>query len=200
MHLTAISGSSRPNAQSKKVADYLAAAWSARDGATAEVTGLSGNPLPFWDESARNPSSELGARWKPFSERLKKADALAVVAPEWHGMAPAPLKNFFTYWTVHEVGHKPALIVTVSAARGGSYPVDELRISGYKNSRVLYIPEHIIVRDAGNVLNAEEAGPEDAYMRKRIAFALDLLSEYAKALQPLRASGLGVNKEFPNGM
>ncbi len=48
------------------------------------------------------------------------------------------------------------LIVAVSSGAGGAYPVAELRMSSYKNSRICYIPEQIIIRDVENVLN--EAG------------------------------------------
>jgi hypothetical protein len=39
------------------------------------------------------------------------------------------------------------LIIAVSGgAGGGAYPVAELRMSSYKNSRICYLPEHLIVR------------------------------------------------------
>ena len=42
------------------------------------------------------------------------------------------------------MAHKPGLIVTVSAGLGGSYPVTELRISSHKNTRLCYIPDHVL--------------------------------------------------------
>ncbi len=45
--------------------------------------------------------------------------ALFVIAPEWHGMVPAALKNFFLLWAATgELSHKPALPCAVSAAEG----------------------------------------------------------------------------------
>jgi hypothetical protein len=99
------------------------------------------------------------------------------------------------------VGHKPALIVTVSASRGGSYPVNELRTSGYKNNRLLHIPEHVLVHDVGDVLEGDTpAGERDAWLRRRIDFSLRILLEYAKALATVRASGLTEHADFPYGM
>ena len=52
-----------------------------------------------------------------------------------------------------QLGHKPALIVTVSSADGGAYPVAELRMSSYKNNRICYLPEHVILRNVERILN-----------------------------------------------
>ena len=100
-----------------------------------------------------------------------------------------------------EVGHKPALIVAVSASRGGSYPVNELRTSGYKNNRLVYIPEHVLVQDVADVLNGETSTSDrDAWLRRRIEFADRILLEYARALAPIRSSGLTEHADFPYGM
>jgi len=55
-------------------------------------------------------------------------------------MAPAGLKNFFLYAGNTALAHKPAYLVGISASRGGSYPIAELRMSSYKNSYLCYIP------------------------------------------------------------
>ncbi|NTU76677.1 MAG: NAD(P)H-dependent oxidoreductase, partial [Alphaproteobacteria bacterium] len=136
-----------------------------------------------------------------YAERLSKADGLAVISPEWSGMVPAGLKNFFLYCSDREIGHKPGLIVTVSATRGGSYPVDELRISSYKNTRLCYIPDHVIVRDVATVFEgAKPANKDDEYLRGRVDFALRELIAYAKAMKPMRESGTLVDKNYPYGM
>jgi hypothetical protein len=96
------------------------------------------------------------------------------------------------------------LIVTVSASRGGSYPVAELRMSGYKNNRIAWIPEHVIVQHVGSNLNAPdgtaELAKEDALIRQRLHYALRLLEEYGKALRQVRASGVIDHKTFKSGM
>jgi hypothetical protein len=106
--------------------------------------------------------------------------------------------------TAGEIGHKPGLIVTVSASRGGSYPVAELRMSGTKNNRLCWIPEHVIIHHAEQNLNAPDGsadlGKEDALQRKRLRYALRLLEEYGKALKQVRGSGAVDHKTFPSGM
>ena len=134
-----LSGSHRAEAQTLKVAKYVQSVLT-REHAGAEVHlfSLSGNPLPLWDEATGGAPDAL---WDPISAELKAADALVIVSPEWGGMATPGVKNFLLNCTADEVGHKPALIVTDSATRGGSYPVAELRMSGYKNNRLAWLPE-----------------------------------------------------------
>ena len=197
-----LSGSHRREAQSLKVANYVKAVLG-REHAGAEVFlySLSGNPLPLWDEATGGAPDEL---WDPISAELKAADALVIVSPEWSGMATPGVKNFLLNCTADEVGHKPALIVTVSATRGGSYPVAELRMSGYKNNRLTWLPEHVIVQHVEQNLNAPDGtadlAKEDAIIRKRFRYALRLLEEYGKALRAVRASGVVDHKTFRSGM
>lgn len=198
MRIVIISGSHRQNSQSRKVANYIAAQLEGHD---TDIIDLAGNPLPLWDGQASKPDSATGQVWAGFSARLIRAEALVMIAPEWHGMVPAGLKNFLLHASAKEVGHKPALIVTVSASRGGAYPNDELRISGYKNARILYVPDHVIVQNAGAVLNGPEpADKDDGYIRRRLDYALQILLEYGQALKAVRASGVTENAEFPFGM
>jgi NAD(P)H-dependent FMN reductase len=197
-----LSGSHRAEAQSLKVARYINTVLS-REHPAAEVYlySLSGNPLPLWDEATGGAPDAL---WDPISAQLKAADALVVVSPEWSGMVTPGVKNFLLNCTADEIGHKPALIATVSATRGGSYPVAELRMSGYKNNRLVWIPEHVIFHHIGDNLNAPDGAAdlskEDAAIRKRLRYALRILEEYGKALKLVRASGVVDHKTFKSGM
>lgn len=202
MHIAIVVGSHRKDSQSGRVGKYIAQDLVRIDPAvTVDTIDLAGNPLPLWDESVWQGDSPLAALWKPCRDRMRKADGFVIVAPEWAGMVPPGLKNLLLFAGPKEVGHKPALIVAVSAARGGSYPVNELRTSGYKNSRLVYIPEHVLVQDVADVLQGDApASDRDAWLRRRIEFADRILLEYAKALAPIRASGLTEHADFPYGM
>tara|TARA_Y100000385_G_scaffold163_1_gene175 strand:- start:71 stop:346 length:276 start_codon:yes stop_codon:yes gene_type:complete len=91
-------------------------------------------------------------------------------------MVPTGLKNLLLFAGHREVGYKPAILVRVPSARGGSYPISKLRKSGYKNARLLKIPEHILVQDAADMLLGEDSVDErDAWLRKRLPFANWLL-------------------------
>lgn len=203
MKITVISGSHRIGAQSLKVAGFIRHSLEAGICDETALISLADNPLPLWDSGVW----ERAARWEevlaPLRVELASSDAFVVVTPEWHGQVPAGLKNFFLLFGKNELGHKPALIVSVSAGDGGAYPVAELRMSSYKNNRLCYIPEQVIVRHVEEVLNedgAENSEISDRYYRARIPWALNILKEYALALRQVRASGVTVTDTFNNGM
>jgi NAD(P)H-dependent FMN reductase len=204
MQLLVISGSHRRKSQSAKVANHLARrATDLSLFTAAEVLDLAHQELPFWDEDVWDASN---AQWKatlaPVNDKLSAASAYVIVSPEWHGMVPSKLKNLLLFGNTAVMGHKPALITAVSSGRGGAYPVNELRTSGYKNTRICYVPEHLIVRHAEDVLNGDDGAvddKEDAYIRGRIDFALAGLAEYARAMATMNRDIL-INKDYRNGM
>ncbi len=192
MHFVLVAGSHREGSQSGKVARFAAGRLNALSH-TTDIIDLVGNPLPLWHNTPEAPFKPTGEVWADYSARLKKAEGLVIVSPEWNGMVPSGLNNLLLHFSPAEVGHKPALIVTVSASRGGAYPVDQLRITGYKNSHMVYLPDHTIVRDAKTVLNGETIENDgDKFVRNRLDFDLRLLAAYAEALAPVRA-----NHPFP---
>ena len=202
MHIAIVVGSHRKDSQSSRVGAYIAKDLARIDPSLSiDTIDLADNPLPLWDESLWQGDSNLATQWKPFRDRMRTADGFVIISPEWAGMVPPALKNLLLFAGPKEVGHKPALIVAVSASRGGSYPVNELRTSGYKNSRLVYIPEHVLVQDVADVLVGETpVSDRDAWLRRRIEFADRLLLEYVRALVPIRASGLTEHADFPYGM
>jgi len=203
MKVTVINGSSRKQAQSLKVAAFIEKMLLEK-GLSDSVyrCDLTDNPLPLWDESIWSGDEGWKDLLNPISEELSSSDGFVVIAPEWHGMVPSGLKNFFLMWGKGELAHKPALIVSVSSGDGGSYPVAELRMSSYKNNRICYIPEQLIIRNVESVLNDEgENNPEaDEYFRARAEYALKILRGYADALKGVRESGVTFDERFKNGM
>ena len=202
MQITIISGSHRPNAQSLKVARFMQTVLE-QAGVTAEVLSLGGNPLPLWDQGVWEGTPAWTEALSAIQEQCRRSDGFVVISPEWHGQVPAGLKNLFLLLGRTEVGHKPALIVTVSTGDGGAYPVAELRMSSYKNNRICYLPEHVVVRKVESVLNDDPAtndADSDAYIRGRLTWAGGILKAYAEALRPVRESGVTEDERFPFGM
>lgn len=203
MKISVINGSHRVNSQSLKVAKYIQ---SQLDNGMADQSwlfSLAGNPLPLWDEGVWDNEPKWTQLLSPIKEQLIDSDAFVVVSPEWHGQVPAGLKNFFLLFGKNELGHKPALIVSVSSGDGGAYPVAELRMSSYKNSRICYLPEHVIVRHVENVLNEnsnDNDSSRDTYLRDRIQWSLNILKAYGVALKQVRESGVTQSDKFRNGM
>ena len=204
MKISIISGSHRNPSQSEKVARHIEQTLQAEHtGLETWLYTLADNPLPLWDQSLWEDNAEWKERLAPLKQALSSSDGYVIVAPEWHGQVPAGLKNFFLLFNRFELGHKPALIVTVSSADGGAYPVAELRMSSYKNNRLCYIPEHVIVRHVEKVLNANSADNDpgaDTYFRERISWTLGILAGYANALKPMRESVQIHHDSFGNGM
>ena len=204
MKISIISGSHRNPSQSEKVARYLEKTLNSDfDNIEPWVFALADNPLPLWDQTLWEDSDEWNQRLAPIKQQLSESDGFIIISPEWHGQVPSGLKNFFLMFNRFELGHKPALIVTVSSADGGAYPVAELRMSSYKNNRLCYIPEQLVLRNIENILNADAADNDaeaDAYFRERISWALGILSGYAKALKGMRETTEIHHDKFGNGM
>jgi NAD(P)H-dependent FMN reductase len=197
-----IIGSHRSKSQSAKVAGYITKSLALIDSSAGFYTlDLSTNPLPLWDEGVWNGDASWTKIWGPIASELQSCAAFVVIAPEYHGMVPAALKNFFLLAGKTELGHKPGLIVSVSAGLGGSYPIVELRTSSYKNSRINWIPDHMIVRTAEKVLNAGASqSEEDTFTRGRLDYCLKVLHQYGKALAMVRESGIIDFINHPNGL
>ncbi len=204
MKITIISGSHRQNSQSTKIAKAMQSALDALPQCDESyLFDLADNPLPLWDEGIWNGDAKWQALLGPISEQLASSDAFIVIAPEWHGMAPAGLKNFFLMWGKGELAHKPALIVTVSSADGGSYPVAELRMSSYKNNRICFLPEHLIVRNVESVFNDDDKDNNPSaqpYFDDRLDYCLKQLLTYGEAFKQIRASDAVSLETYGSGM
>jgi NAD(P)H-dependent FMN reductase len=203
MKMTIISGSHRKNSQSSKVAKFIRDLLQSQLIDEADIIDLAGNPLPLWDQDVWDNSESWLKQLTPLKSQLQSSDGLIIITPEWHGQVPAGLKNFFLLFGKQELGHKPALIISISSGDGGSYPVAELRMSSYKNNRICYIPEQVIIRNVEQVLNVDEEHNDprsDSYYRERIAWALGILKEYAKALKGVRELGIINSEQYSNGM
>lgn len=204
MKISIISGSHRSPSQSEKVARYLEKTLLGDfDDIEPWVYPLANNPLPLWDQTLWENSKQWDQLLAPIRQQLSESDAFVIIAPEWHGQVPAGLKNFFLLFNRFELGHKPALIVSVSSADGGAYPVAELRMSSYKNNRLCYIPEQLILRNVEKILNDNDADNDanaDGYFRERIFWSLGILHGYAVALKSMREATEIHHDNFANGM
>ena len=202
MKIGIISGSHRSSSQSEKVANYMSGCL-IDSGVDTWVYLLANNPLPLWDESIWEGNQEWKSRLEPLKKELGVCDGFIIIAPEWHGQVPSGLKNFFLLFGHAELGHKPALLVAVSSADGGAYPIAELRMSSYKNNRICYLPEHLIIRKVEHILNENSADNEestDNYYRERINWTLDILQGYTTALKSMRNTTPISHDKFNNGM
>lgn len=204
MNITIVSGSHRKDSQSIKIAKAIKRALKPlKQCDEANIFDLANNPLPLWHEAIRNNGKKSKSLLESISEKLAFSDAFIIISPEWHGMVPAGLKNFFLMWGKGELAHKPALIVTVSSGDGGSYPVAELRMSSYKNNRICYLPEHLIIRNVESVFNDNEIDNNSSsqeYFENRLDYCLKQLLTYSKAFKQIRESDAVSIKKYGSGM
>ena len=199
MKISIISGSHRENSQSKKISDFfndnLLTINSELD---IFLLDLGDSSIPLWSTNKKNGKGVWGETWNSISDNLNKSDGFILVSPEYGGMATPAAKNIFLLCGNGEFAHKPGLIVSVSSGHGGAYPIAELRMSSYKNTHIMWIPENIIIR------NVEEFNPGahgkniPEWLDNRIDYVLQLFLTYALKMKPIRE--IVNRKDFGNGM
>ena len=199
MNLFIVSGSHRGvEAESGRIAEYIKKNFSKLFDNT-ELLDLSKTDIPLYADDLL--SSDEGKKvWSPIEKKIQAADALVVISPEWGGMVPPGLKNFLLLTSFNKcVAHKPALLVGVSASRGGAYPIAELRMSGYKNAYINWIPDHVIIRDCEKMLTGSK-DENNVYIEKRLEYSIKVLKEFTDAFKKVRESGVLNYKLYPHGM
>ena len=76
-------------------------------------------------------------------------------------------------------------------------------MSSYKNNRICYIPEQLILRNVESILNETETdnnAEADSYFKERISWTLGILKGYAGALKTMRENTKIFHDKFGNGM
>lgn len=203
MKIAVITGSHRSNSQSLAVARWVESALQKQD-MQAVLFDVSTMDLPFWSEDFWNKESALAAQWKPFSDRLHQCDGIVVISPEWAGMIPPKLVNFFLLCGNQELSYKPALLIGVSAGMSGTYPIAQLRMNASKNNQMVYLPDHLIVRNAKNFLQptpdaikGSSKDPESP-LNQRLQYNVRVLQEMTVGLAQVRKA-IDV-KRYPFGL
>ncbi|WP_281560024.1 NAD(P)H-dependent oxidoreductase [Thalassomonas sp. RHCl1] len=204
MKLLIVSGSQITPSQSAKVADYLNQV--ATQFSETQHIELCRYHLPFWDGEQESKNDE-NSSWPLLSARIREADALILITPEWGGMATPILKNFLLMCDMQEVAHKPVLLVSVVNGISGAYPITELRMNALKNNKLVAVPDHLIIRNVEQVLNdkqsqqsklkvtatsfeAEQTARRDLALKERINYSLFMLYQYSQALSSIRRQHL----------
>ena len=130
-HIAIISASVRTGRRSHRVALYFNNYLVNRNLATAEILDLNVYQFPLFSERLKyqpNPTPDV----IDFAERIKKADGVIIVTPEYNGGYPASIKNV-TDLLYDEWFHKPIAITTVSdGSFGGNQVITSLLFSLWK--------------------------------------------------------------------
>ena len=192
MKIAIVSGSNRRNSQSIRISNIIFQKLSFLN-INVSLVNLEKENFPFWQDDYDDLISPHKKAFEKTSLLLKDAEGFIFVVPEWGGMVPSQVKNIFLLASNNELSHKPGLIVSLSESMGGAYPVAELRSFSYKNTKICWIPEHVIIR------KVKEFMPEtDKRLNSRIDYSCKMLVEYSKALKNVR--NIADLKTFKNGM
>ena len=192
MKIIIISGSNRKDSESIKISKLYSNILKDHS-VEPYIFDLSEANLPFWQDDEDGKDSPHKKAFEKYSKLLNEASGILFIVPEWGGMVPPQIKNIFLLASKNELAHKPGLIVAISASSGGAYPVAELRSSSYKNTKICWIPDHVIIR------NVEEFNiNKNIRLFSRMDYSCKMLIEYANALKKVRKSAeLDL---FKNGM
>lgn len=194
MNLTIVSASQRKASESYRVSCFLSGL-SQEYFDKIDVLDLYERNLPLRCEG------EIPQEVLEVKKQCARTDAFIFVVPEWGGAVTPVLSNLLLWVTQKEVGHKPTLITAISSGVGGANPVGQLRAYGFKNNRINYIPEHLIVRKVKNVLDSEDQNSKDfVFLKERAIYVIELLSVYSRSLRYVRESGVINEEKFPFGM
>ena len=130
-HIEIISASVRAGRNSHKVALYFKNYLESNHLATVHILDLNEYNFPLFDERLRfqeSPSEKM----LDFSEKIKSADGVIIVTPEYNGGYPASLKNVIDL-LYPEWHRKPVAISTVSdGVFGGTQVITSLQFTLWK--------------------------------------------------------------------
>lgn len=124
MHIAIISASVRDGRKSHRVALHLERALEA-SGRTADLLDLGVFDFPLFHERLKF-QKEPAAATLDFAERVRKADGVIIVTPEYNGSFPASLKNVIDLLTEDWKGRPVSLCTASGGAFAGTQAMVEL--------------------------------------------------------------------------
>jgi len=172
VNIAIISPSIRKGRNSHRVALYFAALIKEHNVAEAEILDLLKYNFPLFNERLKyleSPTPEI----IDFAEKIKSADGVIIIAPEYNGGYPASLKNAVDLLT-SEWRRKPVAFVNVSDGHfAGSQVITSIQFSLWKIG-ALTIPSTLRLPDISSAFDVQGNPADKAGMDKR---ALNLINE-----------------------
>ena len=162
--ITLISGTNRPNSNTRKVARHLEEIYADLK-VPLQVLDLAQLPLEIF---APGSYAEKPKSFQPFSEAILNSAGLHVVTPEYNGSLPGVLKYFIDMLKFPESFVKrPVCFVGLSAGIWGALrPVEQLQaIFSYRNAHIFH--ERVFLPGIRDLLD-ERGRLKDAELIKRL--------------------------------
>jgi NAD(P)H-dependent FMN reductase len=187
-YIPVLLGSIRRNRESIKVARFVLNCLQQLGSVRTELLDLKEMNLPMMEERLRFRKDPPPAVLL-FSSKVKQADSILIVTPEYNGGYPGVLKNALEYLK-DEYRHKPFGVITVSAVEtGGILCLVSLRQVILQMGGVP-IPASLMVSRVQTTFNSQ-GEPCDPAFTKRSTLFFDELLWFTEALAAQR------NKDLP---
>jgi NAD(P)H-dependent FMN reductase len=166
-HIAVISSSIRTGRNSHRIALFFKNYLELHNLATAEILDLLEYNFPLFDERLKFQKSPSPAVLD-FAGRIKSADGIIIVTPEYNGGYPASLKNVVDL--LYEEWHqKPVAISTVSDGPfGGTQVITSLQFSLWK-MKVWIVPATFPVTRVHETFDENGDPKEKSITEKRAA-------------------------------
>lgn len=172
-HIEIISASVRAGRNSHKVALYFKNYLEVNNLAGAHILDLNEYDFPLFDERLKFQESP-SEKAREFSEKIKAADGVIIVTPEYNGGYPASLKNVIDLLYA-EWQRKPVAISTVSdGIFGGTQVITSLQFSLWK-IRAWTVPAMFPVPNVIEAFDDDGNPANKAAMDKRAALFINEL-------------------------
>lgn len=173
-HIAILSASVRRGRHSHRVALYFQQYITDHQLGTTEILDLNEYQFPIFNERLQfepNPTPTVLA----FADKIKQADGVIIVTPEYNGGYPASLKNVIDLLYA-EWQRKPIAISTVSdGSFGGTQVITSLQFSLWK-IRAWTVPAMFPVPSAGKTFEEDGTPTEKEKTDKRASgFLKELL-------------------------
>lgn len=165
-HIAIISSSVRTDRVSHRVALFFKNYIDEHEIATSEIVDLKEYNFPVFEERLSHQPYPL-TEVLDFSEKIKKADGLIIVTPEYNGGYPASLKNVIDL-LYDEWRRKPIAISTVSSGVfGGAQVITALQFTFFK-IRAWVVPAMCPMPKAQELFDATGIPADKEAIEKRV--------------------------------
>ncbi len=177
-----ISGTDRPNSNTRMVAGYLQSLYQEQK---TEARILDLCELNLVDAQGGGYFGGAKGTFKTLLDRVNQAHGLVMVVPEYNGSYPGILKLFIDYWKYPESFEKrPVAFVGLGFRWGGLRPVEHLQqVFGYRNA--FSFPNRVFITNIKDAL--KDGRPVDP-------MTVDLLKtqtrDFARYIQALHSQKL----------